>query len=181
MVKIWLNWTNYHSSVLMWLITVQHNQSRAWEAKMCHFRRQKHDIMMPKATLGSNSIYWNVFKLWLATKHKNDQSLFSPKAHISWSLLYECHLKSAEHLAHKAKYQKVKAARSCFKSLFSFYLFVFCFFPGVRHSWALTKLSVTWLKSSGFMSTCYTSHLWLKAELTAALRLNPDAVIQDSS
>lgn len=109
----------------MWLITVQHNQTRAWQAKTCHFRRQKHDIMMPEATLGSNSIYWNVFKLWLATKHKNNQSLFSPKAQILGSLSMSS--EPAEHLAREAEYQKVKAAHSCFKSLFPFCLFVFCF------------------------------------------------------
>lgn len=34
----------------------------------------------------------------------------------------------AEPLAHEAECEKVKAARSCFKSLFSFCLFVCCCF-----------------------------------------------------
>lgn len=159
----------------MWLITVQHNQPGPERPKMCHFRRQKHDIMMPKATPGSNSIYWNVSKRWLATKHKSGQSLFSPKAHILWSLWMS--FEPAEHLAHEAEYQNVKAAHSCFKSLFSFCLFVFCFSrsPAFLSADKL-QLSVTWLSHLG---SCYTSHLRLKPELTRQqVRLNPDAVIQ---
>lgn len=68
--------------------------------------------MMPKATLGYNMIYRNVFKPWLHETHtEKDQSLFSPKAQTV-SLLMP--LESAEHLA---EFQKVKAAR-----LFSFCL-----------------------------------------------------------
>lgn len=33
-----------------------HKKAEAEQAKICHFRRHKHDIMMPKATLGYNSI-----------------------------------------------------------------------------------------------------------------------------
>lgn len=68
----------------MRLNVVQHNQTKAREARMCHFRRQKHDIIMPKATLGSNLIYRNVIKFGLAAKHKNEQFVLSKCTDCVW-------------------------------------------------------------------------------------------------
>lgn len=166
-VKIWLKWTNYHSfqSSCDWSQSNTTDPEPA-EAKTCHFRRHKHDIMMPKATLGSSSISWNVFKLWLSPRHAKKQSLFSHKKH-TFCGAQECHSSLQNIWLIKWNIKKWKQRVRALNVCFHFCLFVFCvFFPGVRHSWALTKLSVTWLKSSGFMWTCYTSHLWLKPELT---------------
>lgn len=152
----------------MWLMTVQHNRTRASEAKMCHFRKQKHDIMMPKATLGSNSIYWNVFKFWQATKHKKN-----------FCGAFECHLSLQNIWLMGLNIQK---AHSCFKSLVPFCLFVFCFSRSqafLSADKAPSHLTVLWVH----VDMLYKSPMTETRSNAAAtsVRLNLDAVIQDFS
>lgn len=72
-------------------------------------------------------------------KTKNSRSLFSPKdAH------YECRLSGHIMNDDYPKSKKRKQLIPCFESLFSFcFVCLLCcfFFPGVRHSWALTNFS----------------------------------------
>lgn len=72
-------------------------------------------------------------------KTKNSRSLFSPKdAH------YECRLSGHIMNDEYPKSKKRKQLIPCFESLFSFcFVCLLCcfFFPGVRHSWALTNFS----------------------------------------
>lgn len=64
----------------------QTQKAEALQAKICHFRRQEHDITMPEAALRYNSISWNVFKLWLHQTQKNT-NVFPPKRTINWELI----------------------------------------------------------------------------------------------
>lgn len=172
------DWTELIIRVWTCLITVQQSKNRAWEAKTCHFRRHKHDIMALGATPGSNSIYPDRFKLWPATKHEDKQSLFSPKARILMQLMnviWACREFGSWSL--KKWKQQIRASGVCF----DFVCLSFCFSRSQAFLSAdRPQLSVTWQSHLG--SCRYVKQVtyeWKQNLAASQLQTDPDAVIHN--
>lgn len=101
----------------------------AREAKTCHFRGPEHDITTPRSSRASNWIYSNVFKLWLAMKHKKSLPPSHSQPPHTFCGGCECHLNLRHIRLNRAEYQESES--SALKCCFHLVLFLlwFCFFP----------------------------------------------------